>query len=107
MDLGPNGDKVSISQDAPEPFEGAHREEPEPEHGEDDVDGPDTEHDEPELGIFDGGEVAQAVAVEEGGAEECVEEVVGQGHASDGCQRYADEPCGCPFRECDDECAVA
>ncbi len=58
MDLGTNGDKVSISQDAPEPFEGAHGEEAEPEHGEDDVDGPDAEDDEPELGVFDFGEVA-------------------------------------------------
>jgi len=98
---------VSISQHPPEPLEGAHREEPEPEHREDDVDRPDTEHNEPELGILDGCEGAQAVAVEEGGAKEGLEEIVGERHASDSCQGDGDEPCGYPFGEGDDEGTVA
>lgn len=97
---------MSISEDAPEPFEWAHGEELKPDHGEGDVDGPDGEDDAPELWVFDGCEVSQAVAVEEGCAEDGVEEVVGECHASDGGEWFADDRGGFAFGECDDEGAV-
>lgn len=85
----------AVSEGSPEPFDGAELKiaEPNATHGE--LERPDCEDEAVKVDAVPKAELGEAVAVKEGGRNEGLHQVVGEGHAADGLQCLPTEPAGC------------
>ncbi len=85
-----NGWYLPVGERAPEPFERAEAEMAEPDGADDENDEPDGGDDVIKLVALELAEEAEAVAFENGGADERRENVIGKGHAADVAERGRD-----------------